>query len=57
MAKSGVLTGVVAVVLGVVIGIVGLLAFSSVLNPSPEKAASQVNQKDEQAPPPVYGHK
>ncbi len=54
--KSGVLTGVVAVVLGVVIGVVGLLAFSTTLSPSPQKAADQVSV-DQQAAPPAYGSK
>jgi hypothetical protein len=57
MGKSGVLTGVVALVLGVVVGIVGLLAFSAMLNPSAENAASQTTVQDEKAAPPVYGHK
>ena len=54
MAKSGVLTGVVAVVLGIVVGVVGLLALSSSLAPS-AKDASNIVKTNQQAPPPVYG--
>ena len=59
MAKSGIVTGVVALILGVAIGVVGLLAASSSLAPSPEKATSLVNQKldNDTKPPTVYGDK
>jgi hypothetical protein len=54
MAKSGILTGVVAVVLGIVVGVVGLLAVTSNLAPSPSDANSIV-KVDSTNPPPVYG--
>jgi hypothetical protein len=54
MAKSGILTGVVAVVLGIVIGVVGLLTVTSSLAPSAKDATSIV-KTNEQAQPPVYG--
>jgi hypothetical protein len=54
MAKSGILTGVVAVVLGIVIGVVGLLTVTSSLAPSAKDATSIV-KTNQQEQPPVYG--
>ena len=42
MARSGVLTGVIAVVLGIVVGMVGLLAAVSSLAPSAQDATKVV---------------
>jgi hypothetical protein len=54
MAKSGILTGAVAVVLGIVIGVVGLLAVTSSLAPSVKDATSIVKTNQTEQPP-VYG--
>ena len=57
MAKSGILTGVVAVVLGIVVGVIGLLAVTSSLAPSAKDATSivKISEHDQQQAPPVYG--
>ena len=57
MAKSGVLTGVVALVLGIVIGVVGLFAAAGQLSPSAENAKTLVQNQEPAGPPPVYGGK
>ena len=55
MAKSGVLTGVVALVLGIVIGVVGLLAAAGQLSPSAQDATTLVQNQAPAGPPPAYG--
>ena len=55
MAKSGVLTGVVALVLGIVIGFVGLLVAAGELSPSAQDATRLVQNQEQTGPPPVYG--
>jgi hypothetical protein len=54
MARSGVLTGVIAVVLGIVVGVVGLLAAASSLAPSAQDATKIVKVVQTGAPP-IYG--
>jgi hypothetical protein len=54
MARSGVLTGVVAVVIGIVVGVIGLLTAASSIAPSPTDATNIV-KVDQTGAPPIYG--